>query len=146
MESQAYQSSLTLFSGTDKVPVAPGPGPVTDAADEQLADLRRRIVDPVVTGFFTPEELGEVSVHWVEHGDPGDTYVRITAVQITAVRTTAVDEVFGDWLTSDTWRGEHGPLSDAEYAARLADHLEDWFCETRIGWGQQRRASYEPPE
>lgn len=23
----------------------------------------------------------------------------------------------------------------------LADHLEDWVCETRFAWGQQRRAS-----
>ena len=42
---------------------APRPGPITDSNDERLAQLRRRVVEPVVTSVLTPEEVEHLSVH-----------------------------------------------------------------------------------
>ncbi len=46
-------------------------------------------------------------------------------------------EEFHDVLWRKGWNIELG--DDQALATRLADHLEDWVCETRFGWGQQRK-------
>lgn len=136
--SEAF-SSLIRFTTADAVD-APEldrarPGIVTDALDVTLRELRRRAVDPVIGGLLRPGELDELAVHWGEAGLPEDVWVRLVAG----------GEVFLQLLSSRAWEGEQRAGAE-ELAARLADHLEDWICETRFGWGQQRTAQYTCPE
>ena len=116
---------------------APRPGPVTDADDERLARLRRRVVEPVVRSLMTVDEVEALSVHWGVDGDPGDVWVRLDAP----------GGRYQDWLTSPSW--QPGPLetpaAEAGMAAHLADHLQDWIAESAFGWGQWRRADHQLP-
>lgn len=108
---------------------------VTDATDPVLAELRRRVVEPVVSALLTPQELEEFEVHRGEQGEPG----RSSGLW---VRLVADGEVFVAHL------GDSSPPDDAEVercAAHLADLLQDWICETRFGWGQLRVAEYTCP-
>jgi len=118
----------------------PAPGLVTDADDERLLRLRRRVVEPVVTAMFTPAEIKRCSVHWGIDGREGDVWVRLDVT----------GERYESWLPSPWWQPEPeemDPLdSEAEIAAFLADRLEDWVCETATFWGQQRRAAYQLPQ
>jgi len=136
--SDAFTSfvRITMEGSAD----APGrdwarPGDVTDASDATLRELRRRAVDPVVAGLLQPGELDELTVHWGEAGLPGDVWVRLVAR----------GEAFTQLLSSSDWEGEQRAGAE-ELAARLADQLEDWICETTFGWGQQRTARYTCPE
>ncbi|WP_432493143.1 hypothetical protein [Kineococcus auxinigenes] len=117
----------------------PRPGPVTDTDDEQLAELRRRVVEPVVTSVLEPEELEDLSVHRGVDGREGDVWVRIDVP----------GERHEEMLLSPWWApGPEDvdlPTTDAQIAAHLGDRLEDWICETAFARGQQRRARYEPP-
>jgi hypothetical protein len=136
--SDAFTSFIRITT-TDAAGVPdshwPHPGDVTDVSDATLRELRRRAVDPVVGGLLRPGELEELTVHWGEAGLPGDVWVRLVAG----------GEVFVQLLSSPAWEGEERAGVEA-LAARLADHLEDWICETRFGWGQQRTAQYTCPE
>lgn len=119
---------------------APRPGPITDSNDERLAQLRRRVVEPVVTSVLTPEEVEHLSVHWGVDGDEGDVWVRIDVP----------DERHEVMLLSPWWVPDPGgadeSATEAQVAAHLGDQLEDWVCETSFAWGRQRRARYELPE
>ncbi|MCI2240444.1 hypothetical protein MO973_45135 [Paenibacillus sp. TRM 82003] len=117
----------------------PRPGPVTDADDERLADLRRRVVEPVVTSVLRPEEIEALSVHWGIDGRAGDVWVRI---DIPAERHEQL--LLSPWWASDP-KEVAAPTTDVQIAAHLGDRLEDWVCETAFAWGQQRRAHYELP-
>lgn len=118
---------------------APRPGPVADSQDERLADLRRRVVDPVVQGMTRPGEVESVTVRWGLDGRDGDVWV--------VVETTA--ERFQDLLLSPFWRAEpwevEPPGSDEEIAAHLADRFQDWLAESRLAWGQFRPTTYRLP-
>ncbi|MCI2237395.1 hypothetical protein MO973_05805 [Paenibacillus sp. TRM 82003] len=118
----------------------PRPGPVTDADDERLAELRRRVVEPVATSVLGSTELEALSVHWGVDGREGDVWVRIDVP----------DERHEEVLLSPWWilgpEDGHPPASETEIAAHLGDRLEDWVCETAFAWGQRRRARYELPE
>ncbi|WP_432571415.1 hypothetical protein [Kineococcus sp. SYSU DK005] len=100
---------------------APRPGPLTDADDERLATLRRRVVEPVVRSVLEPEEIEGLSVHWGVDGREGDVWVRIDVP----------DERHEELLLSPWWvpvPGEPGedvdvPAGEARIAARLADRL-----------------------
>ena len=113
---------------------AEGPGPVSDTTDPDLASLRRRAVDPVVASLLIPEEVDELSVCWGQEPYGRDVWIRLVPR----------GEPFLDVLDSPSWSGEE-PASPAAVAQRLADHLEDWVCETRFAWGQRRVAHYELP-
>lgn len=135
-EPPAYRSDLNIGTSTgDGLGPPEAPGPVTDAVDPVLRELRRRAVDPVVASLISADELDELSVHWGVGGDPGDVWVRLAAR----------GELFQDLLSSSTWEGAEraGP---ARLAERLADHLEDWVCETRFAWGERRIARYTLPD
>lgn len=119
---------------------APRPGPVTDADDERLAQLRRRVVEPVVTSVLEPEEIEHLSVHWGSGGREGDVWVRIDVPD-----ERHEELLLSPWWVPDLWDVEV-PTSHAQVAAHLADRLEDWVCETAFARGQQRRARYELPE
>lgn len=136
--SDAYTSFVRITM--DSTPGIPGPGSsapggVTDATDVILRELRRRAVEPVVAGLLQPGELDELSVHWGDEGLPGDVWVRLVAR----------GETFLQLLSSSAWEGEQRAGIE-ELAARLADQLADWICETSFGWGQQRIAHYSCPE
>ena len=119
---------------------APRPGPVTDTDDPRLAELRRRVVEPVVTSVLRPEEIEHLSVHWVLDGRDGDVWVRIDVPD-----ERHEDLLLSPWWTPDPWDVDV-PTGEAQVAAHLADRLEDWVCETSFAWGQQRRACYQLPE
>ncbi len=126
------------------------PGPVSDATDERLAALRRRVVEPVVRSLLQPEELGALSVHWGVDGEAGDVWVRIDAAgerhEQQVARPWGSDQADPpDPPDSDPsgGPGREASPTEAEVAAQLAHYLEDWVCETSFAWGQQRRARYE---
>ncbi|WP_432507242.1 hypothetical protein [Kineococcus arenarius] len=142
---EPYRSWLRVEVNTAPLPSqsSPRPGPVTDATDERLAVLRRRVVEPVVRSLLAPQELEALSVHWGVDGEVGDVWVRIDVP----------GERHEQWLPSP-WHesdpagaGEaaQAPPTEAEVAAQLAHQLEDWVCETSFAWGQQRTARYELP-
>ncbi|WP_380171078.1 hypothetical protein ACFEMC_19070 [Kineococcus sp. DHX-1] len=118
---------------------APRPGPVTDADDEQLAELRRRVVEPVVTSVLRPEEIEALSVHWGVDGRAGDVWVRIDVPD-----GRHEEPLLSPWWVADPWDVDV-PADDAQIAAHLGEPLEDWVCETAFAWGQQRCARYDPP-
>ncbi|MCR1782137.1 hypothetical protein KVF89_06300 [Nocardioides carbamazepini] len=90
----------------------------------------------LVASLLSPAELCEVRLEWVtpraHHFDlpePGWVALRLTVVAID-------DEVF----QKEIWGPE--PYRDWEAEIhQLSSDLEDWVCETRFGWGQQRLAS-----
>lgn len=103
---------------------------ITDATDPELAELRRRIVDPVVASVLTADELESVLVYEV----PGSSAVQ--------VRVVARGEGFHHQVQ---WE-RRLPVEDVAIAAeRFADELENFACESDFGWGVQRVARYEIP-
>ena len=138
-----YRSWLRVEVNATPLPSqsCPRPGPITDAEDERLAGLRRRVVEPVVRSLLAPGELQALSVHWGVDGEVGDVWVRIDVP----------GERHEQWLPSPWHQSEpagtgeatEAPPTDAQVAAQLAHQLEDWVCETSFAWGQQRTARYE---
>jgi hypothetical protein len=55
-----------------------------------------------------------------------------------ALRIT-VAAVGGDLLQREIWNPDWHTTWDSELF-QLGSDLEDWFCETSVGWGQQRTA------
>lgn len=114
---------------------APHPGPVTDAEDGRLAELRRRVVEPVVRAMMTVDEVEALSLHWGVDGRVGDVWVRIEAP----------GGRYEDWLPSPWWPADPvdvpAPAADAEIAEHLATRLQDWIAESSFAWGQLRRIS-----
>lgn len=107
---------------------------LTDATDPVLADLRRRVVDPVVTSLFSPDELDGVTVRWGALPKGSDVWVRVVAG----------GELY-EHLVLCGGSGPADPVARREAAVQLADGLEDFVCETRFGWGQHRIARYDLP-
>lgn len=115
----AYWSRLTVAFGAEgQLFRPPSPGPVTDADDSELAEMRLTL-EPVVTSLLTADELESLSLHR-----------DVDNPQLVWVQLTACGEQFLTTL---------GGADLEEVAARLADHLADWICETRFAWGEQRR-------
>lgn len=107
---------------------------LTDATDPVLADLRRRVVDPVVASLFSPAEVDEVSVRWGALPAGGDVWVRVVAE----------GELF-EHLALYGGSDPADPVARLDAAAQLADRLEDFVSETRFGWGEQRISRYDLP-
>lgn len=110
-------------------------GGLADATpDPALTELRRRVVDPVVGSLFTADELDEVTVGWGALPAGGEVWVRVVAR--------------GELLESPVL-GAGADTADPDVlraaAARLASSLEDFVCETRFGWAQQRIAHDDLP-
>ena len=90
----------------------------------------------IVESVVFPDELVDVRLEWVtpsahrfDSPDAGWVVLRLTVV----ARGDEVEhlEIWGpDW---------HSDWDTA--LAILAGNLEDWVCETRFAWGQQRSAS-----
>ncbi len=128
----AYRSKLRITHGPLIEPPAPWlTATITDQNDEQLRELRRRAVDPVVASLLTEAERGPVTVYYVEEtGEIG-------------LWLTAVGEAFHHWIMDGRDLGTADP---ATVGGRLADQLEDFVAQSRFGWGQQRIARYEIPD
>jgi hypothetical protein len=92
-----------------------------------VGEVRRRVVDPVVAGLLRTDELDEVAVWW--QPPLPELWFRVVAR--------------GEEFSSPIW-SEAGTTID-EVAADVASRLEDWVCETRFAWGEQRLATYELP-
>lgn len=102
------------------------------------AELLRRVVTPVVEGTLPAGAVaglrivrgpGSIPEHWpVDLPVPAGIFCEITL--------TSGEQ----W---QTYLGTEGHL-DPEFTASLfADRLEDDWCESSTGWGQQVRAEYE---
>lgn len=129
----AYTSSLSISFGDPPKDTAPWlTATSTDRNDSALRDLRRRVIDPVVAGLLAADELEQTTVY------------RSAGSQEIRVWITAGGEDFHELLARPAYSLSAEPAAVAEH---LADRLEDWVCETRFGWGQQRKARYVlPPE
>ncbi|WGX95375.1 hypothetical protein [Nocardioides sp. L-11A] len=90
----------------------------------------------LVASLLGPAELCTVRLEWVtphahhfDQPDAGWVAMRLTVV-------TVDDEIF----QKEIWGP--APYRDGEGELhQLASDLEDWACETRFGWGQQRLAT-----
>jgi hypothetical protein len=105
---------------------------VTDAVDPDLAQLRRRVVDPVVASVLTADELESVVV-----------FEECTGHQ---VRATVVARGEASYHYLQTPRSL--PAGDEELtgrAAQFASELEDFIAQSGFAWGEQRVARYEIP-
>lgn len=134
-QEPAYRSWLTLTTGADAAwphgPWQPASA-VTDAVDPVLAELRRRVVDPVVASVLTADELEslvvfeerdyhEVRATVVARGEPSYHYLHMRR------SLPAAGEELGG------------------RAAQFASELEDFIVESSFAWGEQRIARYEIP-
>jgi hypothetical protein len=131
----------------DSVAVNDGPGATDPFDPEDLDDLRQRVVLPVVSSLLAADELVSVEVRrgpdeeyrrrWAAHLAPDDLesiWVNVAARDDERWASTV-------WSPQTAWAAR----TLGEVAANLADRLEDWVCETRFGWGQQRVADYLIP-
>lgn len=109
---------------------------------DDFAEVRRRVVDPVVQGLFADNEVTSVEVyrqpassqpwdHWpIDLSVPKDVWCRVT---------------FLNAEQPQFWLGYQGHCDPHEVASRLAEQLEDEYSESRWGWGQRREAKYQVP-
>lgn len=106
---------------------------------------------PVVASLIRPDELDDVSLWWrpepaewpwPEPADPWEWFSVPEHEQW--MRVTARGESF----SSNFWSTHNSEVSStvSDVAHALALRLEDWVCETRFAWGQQRIAHYELPD
>jgi hypothetical protein len=103
-----------------------------DPAD--LAEVRRRVVEPVLAAMLRPGELTDLHLgseipqaRWWDflgHDQIPSLRLRLTAGEETFEHSLANP---GFWLNDAT-----------DLAEGLVDRLQDWICETRFGWGQLR--------
>ena len=100
--------------------------------DPQLAELRRRVVDPVVASVLTTDELESVVV-----------FEELTGHE---VRATVVARGEPSYHYLQMRRSL--PAADEELAnraAQFASELEDYVAESGFAWGEQRLARYTIP-
>jgi hypothetical protein len=119
--------------------VRPGPSAASDAEDGALAEIRRCIIEPVVRSVVRDDELERLTVHWLEPAEPERVMVVLVVLGQRYELQVWVDRAEGDGrpLTND----------DALNAAdAFANWFEDWVCESRFGWGEQRVANYVLPD
>jgi len=105
---------------------------VTDAVDAELAEFRRRVVDPVVVSVLSNEELESVVVF----EESSSHEVRATVV--------ARGETSYHYLQME----RSLPVADEELvsrAAQFASELEDFVAESSFAWGELRVARYDLP-
>jgi hypothetical protein len=110
-----------------------------DLDPRDLAEVRRRVVDPVVAGLLGPDEFDDVVL---EIG-PQRLLDTDDAAELLTIQIRACGELVTWW---SSLLPEDGGAWDAEDgAAELYDHLRDDLTESRFGWGQLRDGDYEVP-
>ena len=134
-EEPDYRSWLTVTTDADAAwpqgPWQPASA-VTDAADPELAELRRRVVDPVLASVLPADELESVVVFEER------TYHE--------VRATAVARGEASYHYLQMQRSLPAAEEElADQAAQFASELEDSVAESGFAWGEQRIARYEIP-
>jgi hypothetical protein len=100
-----------------------------DLDPRDLAEVRRRVVDPVVGSLIRPEELERV-----------DVLVHDGSVMVNVV---ARREWLGAFLGE---AADVGPWDAAERAEHLYDSLTNDLPTTGFAWGEERTGSYVVPE
>ena len=107
-----------------------------DLDGRDLAEVRRRVVDPVVQGLMAPEEVRRVTVHvgcpWTvpSDDDGGDL-----AAEVWLRLLDADDDEHWHYLGH---AGDAGRWDALAVAGELADALIDLIVESSYGWGQLR--------
>jgi hypothetical protein len=103
-----------------------------DPAD--LGEVRRRVVEPVLTTMFRPGELTDLHLTIEIPAATWSSFMGPDLEPAVWLRLTVGDETFqhslanpGFWLEDGTWMAEE-----------LAGKLQDWICETSFGWGDLR--------
>lgn len=125
-----------------------------DVVTERDLDwVDKRVVAPIVSSVFTSEERRDLRVSLslgpdVRHPDPGGLawwirpsedgrqwvwvrFVLRSSMESAQMRLFPVEAL--DYLEA---------MHQA--AVDLGELVEDWFCETKVGWGQQRHAQVPP--
>jgi hypothetical protein len=103
-----------------------------NALDESvLKDLQRRVLDPILHSGLSEEELEGSSVR-------AEMVPRTTSMGVVASAWAR-----GEFWSCIVWQEGCEPVSYQEIGDRLADSLADWVAETRFGWGQQRKISFQ---
>jgi hypothetical protein len=122
--------------------LAPMPADL-DPAD--LAEVRRRVVDPALAAMFHPGELDEVRLGFESPGHRGSMFSISASAgpREVTLSLTARGELYTRHLADATF--ERGDAE--ETLARLLDDLGDWIAESSFGWAQWRRpaAPVVPP-
>jgi hypothetical protein len=106
---------------------------------DDIGEVRRRVVEPVVKGLFADHELAYVELsREAATSPPWDHWPTDLAVpmNVFCLVTFFNDEQARCWL------GYQGHSDPEEVASRLAEQLEDQFSESSWGWGQRREAEY----
>jgi hypothetical protein len=130
-----YRSWLAVTADADAAwPYGPwqSASAVTDAVDTELAELRRRVVDPVVASVLTADELESVVV--------------FEERMYHEVRATVVAR--GEASHHYLQMRRSLPAAEEELsrrAAQFASELEDFVAESGFAWGEQRIARYKVP-
>lgn len=92
-------------------------------------------IQGIVASVVHPHELRDLRIEWVT---PGIHALDMPEAQWVTLRVTVhagKDEIF----QQEIWGPE--PVTTWHVALwQFASHLEDWVCETRFAWGQQRHA------
>ncbi|RIJ77347.1 hypothetical protein D1871_07365 [Nakamurella silvestris] len=94
----------------------------TDADDHDLAEIRRRVVEPIISAALTPDQYSSILVYRYagDHDEIG-------------VLVETVDGPFLHPLTGSDWCPGSAELT--EMAHHLASAMEDWLPESSFGWG-----------
>jgi hypothetical protein len=108
-----------------------------DLDAQNLTELMRRVILPVVSSITRP---GEVTGIAVKIGGP-DVAREDHELEVWAY-ITAVDETLDVYLDKIV----AGPQSAEEMAATLYEQMCDWLPTTKISWGEPRSGRYSIPD
>lgn len=98
-------------------------------------DRARARVHALVASVVRHHELDELRLEWETPRAEG---WEAAVVDGAALRLT-VTAIGSESWSREIW-GSDWSCAWEEELAQVADQLEDWVCETRFAWGQQRRA------
>jgi hypothetical protein len=104
-----------------------------DLDPNDLDEVMRRVVDPVLSALLREDEIDSVEVR----AEPGGRWRE----EGTWVSMTLRGEFFEIWLCSPGPRPESAELA----ALHLYDVLQDEIAESRFGWGELRGGDYVVP-
>ena len=122
-----------------------------DPALDDLNELRRRVVEPVVRSLVRPDELEEIELR-IEA--PWPLLERAGVVKPTEMSGPWWDlqvaiRARGEWIEPFRyfWVGQSSDLE--MFAADLYEALRDELVESKLSWGEWRDGEYEvlgPPQ
>lgn len=120
----------------DGVNLSPNPDAAVPFDPFDLDRVRQQVVEPIVAALLHPGELDDLQVTWTtpQRLLHLEQYRGQRHQEDLFVLVTARGEEFYDIL----WHPDWGIETTAAVGRRLADHLEDWVCETRFAWGERR--------